>query len=50
MARRLLLAAIVVPLAVGWVSISGRRAGLYTVEFEPVLLAVLSAYIYAGAI
>jgi hypothetical protein len=38
MARRLLLAAIVVPLAVGWVSISGRRAGLYTVEFEPVLL------------
>ena len=50
MARRLLLAAIGVPLLVGWASILGERAGLYSTEFEPVLLAVLSAYVYSGAI
>jgi PAS domain S-box-containing protein len=50
MARRLVLVAIGVPLLVGWVSILGQQAGLYPTEFEPVLLAVLSAYGFSGAI
>jgi PAS domain S-box-containing protein len=50
MARRLLIAATGVPLVVGWVSMLGEQAGLYSPQFEPVLLAVLSAYIYSGVI
>lgn len=50
MARRLILVAIGIPLLVAWVSIWGKRAELYDTEFEPVLLAVLIAYVYSGAI
>lgn len=49
-ARRLLLFALGVPLLVGWISLLGQRGGLYTAQFEPVLQAVLSAYIFSGAI
>jgi PAS domain S-box-containing protein len=50
MARRLLLAAFTIPLVVGWISILGERAELYSTDFEPVLLATLSVYTFSGAI
>lgn len=50
LARRLLLAALGIPLLVGWVSVGGERLGLYRSEFEPVLLAALSIYAFGGVI
>ncbi len=49
-ARRLLLIAVLVPVIVGIVSIFGERAGLFSVNFVPILLTVLNIYIYSGAV
>ncbi|MFZ0546314.1 MAG: PAS domain S-box protein [Candidatus Promineifilaceae bacterium] len=50
MARRLLIAAFIIPIVVGWISMLGERAGLYSNEFEQVLLAVLSTYVLSAVI
>lgn len=50
MARRLLLVALGVPLLIGWLNILAEQAGLYNLEFESIILAVLSAYAFSIAI
>lgn len=42
-ARRLILPALVVPVAFGWLRLTGERAGYYGVEFGLSLMVVLSA-------
>ncbi|MBI3662324.1 MAG: PAS domain S-box protein [Acidobacteria bacterium] len=46
--RRLLPAAILVPLALGWVRMEGQRAGLYGTEFGLALFAASNAAIFAA--
>jgi signal transduction histidine kinase len=50
MARRLLLAAISIPLAVGWLSLAGQRAGFYDLEFASSLIVASSIIIFTALI
>ncbi len=50
LARRLLPAAIVVPLTLGWVRLEGQRAGLFGLEFGVALFVLASAVIFTALI
>src|SRR6185369_5062388 len=50
MARRLLLAPVVIPLVTGLVRIVGQEAGVYNAEFGSWLFAFLNIFIFTGAI
>ena len=47
MARRLLLAAVSIPLLLGWLRLEGQRAGLYETEFGLSLVVVSSIVVFA---
>ncbi|MCB0116987.1 MAG: PAS domain S-box protein, partial [Caldilineaceae bacterium] len=50
LARRLMLLALVVPLLTAWIVHLGQLNGLYDTAFIPILLTVLNAYVYSGAV
>ena len=50
MARRLLPAALLVPVVLGWLRLEGQRAGLYDNEFGVALFAVVTALIMAALV
>lgn len=48
MVRRLLPAALVLPLVIGWLRLAGQRAGYYGTEFGIALFALLNVIIFAS--
>ena len=49
-ARRLLLAPVIIPLTTGLIQIAGRRAGFYNSEFAGWLFSFLNIFIFTGVI
>jgi PAS domain S-box-containing protein len=47
MARRLLPAAIIIPLALGWLTVAGQRAGIHGPEFSVYLIVIWSIISFA---
>lgn len=50
MARRLLPAAVAIPVLIGWLSWAGARAGLYDTEFRLSLVVMLNIFVFASLI
>lgn len=49
-ARRLLPAAVVIPLVLGWLRLEGQRAGLYGTELGVALIAVASMVVFTAVV